>query len=205
MILCSAQTLDPRVERKATYPLNQHSPAIDNLMKWILFVKICLLFYASSVFNFKGFLKDISLPKDGYLQENVNSIKRVKMKHYYILFITGHSNNPSLWVGTNGGHVFVYNVTVPSGEKRNEDSVTCILAKEIKLRHHAPVISIGVVDGKSRILPESLEVQHERAKAPDMSSHHSVIICSEEQLKVSLWRGVFALKKSSTILLCLLQ
>lgn len=98
--------------------------------------------------------------------------------------VNGHTHNPSLWVGTNGGHVFVYNVTVPSGEKRNEESVSCILAKEIKLRHHAPVISIGVVDAKSRVLPESLEVQHERAKAPDMSSHHSVIICSEEQLKI---------------------
>ncbi|XP_053393293.1 lethal(2) giant larvae protein homolog 1-like isoform X2 [Mercenaria mercenaria] len=98
--------------------------------------------------------------------------------------VNGHTHNPSLWVGTNGGHVFVYNVTVPSGEKRNEDSVSCILAKEIKLRHHAPVISIGVIDGKSRVLPDSLEVQHERAKAPDTSSHHSVIICSEEQLKI---------------------
>ncbi|WAQ96727.1 L2GL1-like protein [Mya arenaria] len=98
--------------------------------------------------------------------------------------VNSHTHNPSLWVGTNGGHVFIYNITVPSGEKRNEDAVACILAKEIRLRHAAPVISIGVVDGKDRILPDSLEVQHERAKAPDMASHHSVIIASEEQLKI---------------------
>lgn len=98
--------------------------------------------------------------------------------------VNGHTHNPSLWVGTNGGHVYVYNITVPSDDKRNEESVSCILAKEIKLRHAAPVIAIGVVDGKSRILPDSLEVKHERAKAPDMSTHHSVIICSEEQLKI---------------------
>ena len=102
-----------------------------------------------------------------------------------MFIFSDHSNNPSLWVGTNGGQVYIYNLTVPSGEKRNEEAVACILAKEIKLRHGAPVISIGVVDGKSRVLPDSLEVQNERAKAPDMSNHHSVVICSEEQLKVS--------------------
>ncbi|KAH3872012.1 lethal(2) giant larvae protein homolog 1-like isoform X2 [Dreissena polymorpha] len=98
--------------------------------------------------------------------------------------VNSHTHNPSLWVGTNGGHVFVYNITLPSAEKRNEETVACVLAKEIRLRHAAPVISIGVVDGKNRVLPDSLEVQHERAKAPDMSSHHHVIICSEEQLKI---------------------
>ena len=102
--------------------------------------------------------------------------------------VLGHTNNPSLWVGTNGGHVFVYNITVPSGEKRSADSVTCVLAKEIRLRHGAPVISIGIVDGKAKVLPDSLEVQHERAKAPDTSGHHSVVICSEEQLKVRIDR-----------------
>ena len=87
-------------------------------------------------------------------------------------------------MGTNGGHVYIYTITVPSGEKRNADNVTCTLAKEIRLRHGAPVISMGVVDAKAKVLPDSLEVQHERAKAPDMSGHHSVVICSEEQLKV---------------------
>ena len=68
----------------------------------------------------------------------------------------------------------------------NKEAVLAVIAKEIKLRHKAPVIHIAVVDGKSRVLPEPLEVQNERAKAADYSGpHHTVVICSEEQLKVS--------------------
>lgn len=90
---------------------------------------------------------------------------------------------PSLWVGTNGGHIYIYSMTVPT-EKRMETDPKATLAKEIKLKHKAPVISIGVVDSRARVLPEPLEVQHERAKAPEATGHHSVVICSEEQLKV---------------------
>lgn len=97
--------------------------------------------------------------------------------------VNGQSNNPSLWVGTNGGHIYVHNLVVPVSDKRSADEVTCVLAKEMKLKHHAPVISIAVIDSKNRVLPEPLEVIHERAKAPDMEGQHSVIICSEEQLK----------------------
>ncbi|XP_046335911.1 lethal(2) giant larvae protein homolog 1-like isoform X1 [Haliotis rufescens] len=96
--------------------------------------------------------------------------------------VTGGTHNPSLWAGTNGGQVFIYNLSVPT-DKRSADTVMCTLAKEIKLKHHAPVISLAVIDGKARVLPEALEVQHERAKAPDMESAHSVVIISEEQLK----------------------
>ncbi|KAK7111660.1 lethal(2) giant larvae protein homolog 1-like isoform X2 [Littorina saxatilis] len=97
--------------------------------------------------------------------------------------VNGGTNSPSLWVGTNGGHVYVYSLTVPPSDKRSTDEVGCVLAKEIKLKHHAPVISIAVIDSKNRVLPEALEVSNERAKAPDMEGQHSVIICSEEQLK----------------------
>ncbi|KAL8593324.1 hypothetical protein ACOMHN_009977 [Nucella lapillus] len=97
--------------------------------------------------------------------------------------INGGSNTPSLWVGTNAGHVYVYSLTVPASDKRSAEQVGCVLAKEVKLRHQAPVISIAVIDTKNRVLPESLEVINERAKAPDMEGQHSVIICSEEQLK----------------------
>ena len=75
-------------------------------------------------------------------------------------------------------------MSVPS-EKRTETAVTSVIAKEIKLRHKAPVIGIGVFDSRARILPDALEVQHERAKAPEMSGQHTVVICSEEQLKVN--------------------
>ncbi|CAL1538236.1 unnamed protein product [Lymnaea stagnalis] len=97
--------------------------------------------------------------------------------------INGGSHNPSLWVGTNGGHIYVYNLTVPPSDKRTSDYVACLLAKEIKLKHHAPVLSMAVIDGKNTVLPDAFEVINERAKAPDMEGQHSIIICSEEQLK----------------------
>ncbi|KAL3875892.1 hypothetical protein ACJMK2_033799 [Sinanodonta woodiana] len=98
--------------------------------------------------------------------------------------VNATSHNHSLWVGTNGGHVYIYTLVIPGNEKRNEEVVSCSLAKEIKLRHKAPVIAISVIDGKAKVLPEALDVQHERAKAPDMSGQHTVVICSEEQLKI---------------------
>lgn len=78
--------------------------------------------------------------------------------------------------------MYIYTVTVPQ-EKRSENEVAAVLAKEIKLRHKAPVMSIAVVDGRTKILPDPLEVQHARAKEPQ-GNNHSVVICSEEQLKV---------------------
>jgi len=43
-----------------------------------------------------------------------------------------HSGQPkhlTLWVGTHSGHVFIYQLTVPDGEKRREEDVTCFLGK----------------------------------------------------------------------------
>ncbi len=56
-------------------------------------------------------------------------------------------------------------------------------AKEIRLKHGAPVVSLVVVDHDTYPLPDPIEVQNERAKPPNMSGH-SVIICTEEQFKV---------------------
>jgi len=97
--------------------------------------------------------------------------------------LNGGSHSPSLWVGTNGGHVYMYSLTVPPSDKRTADFVSCLLAKEIKLKHHAPVLSMAVIDSKNTVLPAAFEVINERAKAPDMDNPHSIIICSEEQLK----------------------
>ncbi|KAK3767867.1 hypothetical protein RRG08_059199 [Elysia crispata] len=97
--------------------------------------------------------------------------------------VNGASHSPSLWVGTNGGHIFVYNLQVPPSDKRTSDYVACLLAKEIRLKHHAPVLSMAVVDCKNNVLPDAFEVINERAKAADMDGQHSIIICSEEQLK----------------------
>ena len=46
------------------------------------------------------------------------------------------------------------------------------------------MLNICVIDRNAAPLPSSLEVQSERAKAPDMSGAHQVVIVSEEQFKV---------------------
>lgn len=60
----------------------------------------------------------------------------------------------------------------------------CFAGKEVHLRHRAPVLGISVIDRNAAPLPSSLEVQNERAKAPDMTGAHQVVIVSEEQFKV---------------------
>lgn len=59
------------------------------------------------------------------------------------------------------------------------------LGKEIQLKHRAPVIAIQILDGLGHPLPEPFEVENGRAKAADLAGNHRVIICSEEQFKVS--------------------
>jgi len=46
------------------------------------------------------------------------------------------------------------------------------------------VISVCVVDRNAVPLPAPFEVENECARPPDMTGGHSVVICSEEQLKV---------------------
>jgi len=57
-------------------------------------------------------------------------------------------------------------------------------AKEIHLKHQAPVISICIIDRNAVPLPAPFEVENECARPPDMTGGHSVVISSEEQLKV---------------------
>jgi len=62
--------------------------------------------------------------------------------------------------------------------------VCCRAAKEIHMKHQAPVISVCVIDRCAVPLPAPFEVENECARPPDMSGGHAVVICSEEQLKV---------------------
>lgn len=50
-----------------------------------------------------------------------------------------------MWVGTNAGQIFVYNITLPE-EENKEEGLKAEMGKEIKLRHKAPVVNIFVVD-----------------------------------------------------------
>ena len=90
-----------------------------------------------------------------------------------------------MWAGTNNGTVYAFTISdVPTAKRAAGESPTCSLAKEIQLKHRAPVIDIAVLDGNSQPLPEPLEVNKGVAKLPDTTSPHRVVIASEEQFKI---------------------
>ena len=52
-----------------------------------------------------------------------------------------------------------------------------------------------MIDRTHTPLPAPLEVTHQRAKEPDMTGNHQIVICSEEQLKVFALPGLSARNK----------
>ncbi|XP_042198307.1 LLGL scribble cell polarity complex component 2 isoform X2 [Callorhinchus milii] len=110
----------------------------------------------------------------------------------FIRDASSHSHGPSLWAGTNGGTIFAYSIHIPPVERRMEEPVTAVQAKEIQLMHRAPVIGIFILDGRGVPLPEPLEASHDLSRSPDMHSSHVLLVVSEEQFKI------FTLPKVST-------
>lgn len=112
-----------------------------------------------------------------------------------MLCVPGTHHGPTLWAGTNSGSVYAYALEVPgvgSGRLSERgsagESSACaeaVLGKEIQLMHRAPVVSICVLDGRGKPLPDPYEASQDLASAPDMTNAHSVLIASEEQLKVT--------------------
>uniref|UniRef100_A0A665WT86 Lethal giant larvae homologue 2 domain-containing protein n=1 Tax=Echeneis naucrates TaxID=173247 RepID=A0A665WT86_ECHNA len=106
----------------------------------------------------------------------------------------GTHHGPTLWAGTNSGSVYAYALEVPcvgsgrvsdrGGASESSVCVEAVLGKEIQLMHRAPVVSICVLDGRGKPLPDPYEASQDLAIAPDMTNAHSVLIASEEQLKV---------------------
>ncbi|XP_029691857.1 lethal(2) giant larvae protein homolog 1 isoform X2 [Takifugu rubripes] len=106
----------------------------------------------------------------------------------------GTHHGPTLWAGTNSGSVYAYALEVPGvgsgrasergGAGDGSACVEALLGKEIQLMHRAPVVSICVLDGRGKPLPDPYEASQDLAIAPDMTNAHSVLIASEEQLKV---------------------
>nr|CAG4647644.1 EOG090X00I4 [Moina brachiata] len=86
---------------------------------------------------------------------------------------------PSVWAGTNNGSIFVFTLNIPSGDKRSSQPVAAVLAKEIHLKHRAPVVSINVIDSNS--IP--LDDVHYKVSAGGEAPHR-VLITSEEQFKI---------------------
>ncbi|XP_071485894.1 LLGL scribble cell polarity complex component 2-like, partial [Diadema antillarum] len=94
-----------------------------------------------------------------------------------------HTATPSVWVGTNAGIIYIFSLSVPTGENREQGHVVAEISKEIKLKHGAPICSLVVVDSDNNPLPDPIDVQNECAKPPNMTGHN-LIVCSEEQFKV---------------------
>ena len=51
-----------------------------------------------------------------------------------------------MWAGTNAGYIYVYSLLIPPKEERGQSEVKSEVGKELKLKHHAPVVNIFVVD-----------------------------------------------------------
>jgi hypothetical protein len=115
----------------------------------------------------------------------VPSFKVLELKLIYFKWecVAVQMMTATLWAGTNNGTVFIFTLAIPSGTRRTEEDVSCQLGKEIQLKHRAPVIAIAVIDGTNSPLPEPFEVEKGSSKQQD--SPHRVVICSEEQFKVS--------------------
>lgn len=118
--------------------------------------------------------------------------KKVKISHFLIEFQLLGGKNQVIFAGIFCFYTSMFccveDVTGLWNDNVNHTDVkndVFVAAKEIHLKHRAPVISICVLDRNAMPLPAPFEVQNECAKPPDMTGGHSVVICSEEQLKVS--------------------
>lgn len=100
-----------------------------------------------------------------------------------MFFFSATTLSPTCIVGTNAGHLLLYLLEIPEGEKRSTDGVTCTLAKEIKLQHRAPVMAINVIDAHGLLLDSSAPVQS--TSTDEKPLEHRLLICSEEQIKVN--------------------
>jgi lethal(2) giant larvae protein len=97
----------------------------------------------------------------------------------------------SLWVGTNTGVIYIYALQIPDKQHRFNQHINCILAKEMRLKHRAPVVHIQVIDQNCTPLPEHNTSSNTLSSHDAMAAmhnndmnNHKIIICSEEQFKV---------------------
>jgi lethal(2) giant larvae protein len=68
------------------------------------------------------------------------------------------------------------------GEKRSKETVSTQLAKEIQLKHKAPVVGIDIIDSNCCSLAENFN--HPGKTLGEANAPHKVVISSEEQFKV---------------------
>ena len=148
-------------------------------------VNLYLLFSRLSVsfFSVQQLLANPPVPEETSLQICSLIDKYQGLSHEYSSFTATHLT-PTLWAGTNSGSIFAYSITIPEEDNRSDSHVVAEVGKELRLRHHAPVVSILILDKNGVPLPNGKDVESGREKAADMSGQHSLLICSEEQFKI---------------------
>jgi lethal(2) giant larvae protein len=101
----------------------------------------------------------------------------IRYMYFVRTFITSNQQmTNSLWVGTNTGIIYIYALQFV------KSNINCLLAKEMRLKHRAPVVNIQVIDQYMQPLPlNDSQVEDKQASGEHI---HKVIICSEEQFKV---------------------
>ena len=136
----------------------------------------------------------------------------IRYMYFVRTFITSSQQQTnSLWVGTNTGVIYIYalqflnsnqqlvanlqhqslkNTTTPCQIRTNQ-AINCLLAKEMRLKHRAPVVHIQVIDQNMHPLPNDSSQSYSSTASNELTGHdlvqnqnHKVIICSEEQFKV---------------------
>ena len=74
------------------------------------------------------------------------TIKSHDSKSIQCVFISAQTISATLWAGTNTGQVLIFLLNIPNTEeKRKNDKVSAMLAKEIQLKHKAPVLCVQVL------------------------------------------------------------
>lgn len=89
---------------------------------------------------------------------------------------------PTFWVGTNAGIVFIYVLIQDSKVSSTSPAKSWQLAKEVQIKHKAPIIFIRLVDFNGMPIFENNQIS-EREKTGSSQSNR-ILICSEEQLKI---------------------
>jgi len=108
----------------------------------------------------------------------------VRCLHFAHTFIANPQTiSATLWAGTNSGQILVFLINIAEdGEKRKTEKASAMLAKEIQLRHKAPVISIQVLDAGGVPIPEPKGGNN--SPGVETTQPHRVLIASEEQFKM---------------------
>ncbi|CAF4598099.1 unnamed protein product, partial [Rotaria sp. Silwood1] len=138
-----------------------------------------------------------------FKQNDDQVISMIRCLYFAKTFLNSlHDRTRSLWVGTNGGHVYVYSIIGFESQSINRTTITtdqtssCSLAKEIRLKHKAPVLSIIVLDNSNQSIGQGSnipsidstcsisDIPNPATTNSDNVIAHKVLICSEEQFKI---------------------